>query len=49
MMFLIAVVVPHYIIGIALGAGIFGFFMLGQGVLLIKGASHSNLTCEFSL
>jgi ABC-type multidrug transport system permease subunit len=30
-MLLLAATVPHYIIGIALGAGIFGFFMLCQG------------------
>eukprot|EP00968_Pinguiococcus_pyrenoidosus_P007475 scaffold495_cov243-Pinguiococcus_pyrenoidosus.AAC.30 len=35
MMTLIAVLVPHYIIGIAIGAGAFGFFMLCQGVLLV--------------
>jgi len=35
MMTLIAVPVPHYVIGIAIGAGMFGFFMLCQGVLLV--------------
>jgi len=35
-MYTMAAIVPHYIIGMALGAGIFGFFMLCQGFLKIK-------------
>mmetsp|Transcript_13847 Transcript_13847/g.19217 ORF Transcript_13847/g.19217 Transcript_13847/m.19217 type:complete len:122 (-) Transcript_13847:275-640(-) len=34
-MSVIAVLVPHYIVGIALGAGIFGFFMLCQGFFIM--------------
>mmetsp|Transcript_41790 Transcript_41790/g.104472 ORF Transcript_41790/g.104472 Transcript_41790/m.104472 type:complete len:677 (+) Transcript_41790:64-2094(+) len=35
-MALIGSVVPHYIIGIALGAATFGFFMLCEGFLIVK-------------
>mmetsp|Transcript_25681 Transcript_25681/g.82936 ORF Transcript_25681/g.82936 Transcript_25681/m.82936 type:complete len:201 (+) Transcript_25681:1314-1916(+) len=34
-MFLIASLVPHYIIGIALGAGLFGFHMLCEGFFIV--------------
>ncbi len=32
----IAAIVPHYIVGIALSAGLFGFFMLCEGFLIVK-------------
>jgi ABC-type multidrug transport system permease subunit len=35
-MSLIAACVPHFIIGIALAAGFFGFFMLCQGFFIVK-------------
>ena len=35
-MSLVAACVPHYIIGIALAAGIFGFHMLCEGFFLVK-------------
>ena len=40
-MYCLAALVPHYIIGMALGAGIFGFFMLCEGFLLVKSVSTS--------
>uniref|UniRef100_A0A7S2SQZ2 ABC transporter domain-containing protein n=1 Tax=Mucochytrium quahogii TaxID=96639 RepID=A0A7S2SQZ2_9STRA len=36
LMNVVASVVPHYIIGIALGAGLFGFFMLCEGFFIVK-------------
>jgi ABC-type multidrug transport system permease subunit len=35
-MYSIAALVPHYIIGMAVGSGAFGFFMLCEGFLKIK-------------
>mgnify|MGYP003685079673 CR=1 FL=1 len=35
-MYLIASLVPHYIIGIALGAGLFGFHMLCEGFFIVE-------------
>jgi len=35
-MALMASLVPHYIIGIALGAGAFGFFMLCEGFFIVR-------------
>ena len=35
-MSLVAACVPHYIIGIALAAGIFGFHMLCEGFFKVK-------------
>jgi ABC-type multidrug transport system ATPase subunit len=35
-MALIGSVVPHYIIGIALGAAVYGFFMLCEGFLIVR-------------
>lgn len=36
LMAVMAALVPHYIIGIALGAGLFGFSMLCEGFLLVR-------------
>ena len=35
-MAVLGAIVPHFIIGIALGAGLYGFFMLCQGFFQIK-------------
>merc|ERR1711998_31618 len=35
-MCLIGALVPHYIVGIALGAGAFGWFMLCEGFFIVK-------------
>ena len=35
-MAIIGSIVPHYIIGIALGAAVYGFFMLCEGFLIVK-------------
>jgi ABC-type multidrug transport system permease subunit len=35
-MAVLGAVVPHFIIGIALGAGLYGFFMLCEGFFQIK-------------
>eukprot|EP00042_Codosiga_hollandica_P055035 m.758647 g.758647 ORF g.758647 m.758647 type:complete len:86 (+) comp59036_c1_seq46:891-1148(+) len=35
MLALIAAIVPHYIIGMALGSGVYGMFMLSEGFFVI--------------
>lgn len=35
-MAVVSAIVPHYIIGIAIGAGLYGFFMLCQGFLIVR-------------
>jgi hypothetical protein len=52
-MTIMAALVPHFIIGIALAAGLFGMFMLSEGFFILKNdipnywyARRSRLACS---